>query len=54
MFFLFLSLFLKDFIHLRERQREKEQVGGAEGEREIDSLLSREPMRGLDPGTLGS
>ena len=28
--------------------------GGAEGEREADSPLSREPDVGLDPRTLGS
>jgi len=28
--------------------------GGAEGEEEADSLLSKEPDAGLDPRTLGS
>ena len=30
------------------------QVGGAEGKRQADSLLSRGPDVGLDPGTPGS
>jgi len=35
-------------------EREHEQEGGAEGEREADSSpLSREPNAGLNPGTLG-
>jgi len=34
---------------------ERAQAGGAaEGEGETDSLLSREPGAGFDPGTLGS
>ena len=40
-------------IYLREREREHKQGGGAEGERETDSPLSREPDVGLDPRTLG-
>ena len=54
------SLFFKkkDFIYLfegeRERGREKAHKwgGGAEGEREADFPLSREPNSGLDPRTL--
>jgi len=38
---------------MRERERERnKQRGGVEGE--TDSLLTREPDVGLDPGTLGS
>jgi len=38
------------FIHLRERERDRAEAGReAEGEREADSPLSREPDRGLDP-----
>jgi len=49
------NFFKKDFIYLFVREREREhkqgewQAGG-----EADSLLSREPDVGLDPGTLGS
>jgi len=38
----------------RAREREHEQGGGAEGEREVDFLPSRESDGGLDPRTLGS
>ena len=46
-----LSCFLKDFIYLREREREQEW-GGTEGEREseVDSELSMRP----DPTTMRS
>ena len=37
---------------LFERERERAQTGGGEGE--ADSPLSREPHMGLDPMTLGS
>lgn len=42
--------FLKRFFktYLREREREREQVGG-EAEEQADSPLSREPDAGLDP-----
>ena len=45
--------FLKDnlFIYFRES---KHKWGGAEGEKEADSLLSREPNVGLHPETLRS
>ena len=43
-------LFIKVFICLFER--EHKQGGGAEGKREADSLLSREPNVGLYPRTL--
>ena len=47
------TLFLKDFIYLFDRQRS--QVGReAEREEEAGSPLSREPNAGLDPRTLGS
>ena len=35
-----------------ERDTERAQAGGAEGEGEAGSPLSREPNAGLDPGTL--
>jgi len=38
----------------REHLREHSGGGGAEKEGEADSLLSREPDAGLDPGTQGS
>ena len=38
---------------MRERDRELVE-GGAEGEGQAESLLSREPDVGLDPRTLGS
>ena len=38
----------------RENKREHEQWGGAEGEGEADSQLSREPDLELDLKTLGS
>ena len=51
----------KDFIYLRERVKERERAqaereaeGGAEGEREAGSPLSREHYAGLDSRTLGS
>ena len=39
---------------MRQREREHEWRGGAEGEGEADSLLSAEPDVGLDSITLGS
>jgi len=48
------SFFFKDFIYLCERERMRERAwerGGSEGE--ADSLLSREPDAGLNPGTPG-
>ena len=36
------------------RDRADKLGGGAEGKREADSLLSREPEAGLNPRTLGS
>ena len=40
--------FFKDFIHLIQRERERERAGGkAEGEREADYPLSQEPDVGL-------
>lgn len=45
------------FIYLREGQRHRESMsgggggGGGEREGETDSLLSREPKVGIDPGT---
>jgi len=46
------------FIYLFERERKREQGGGAEGkgerEPQADSPLSMEPDMGLDSGTLGS
>ena len=49
MFICFLSFFFKSlFIYLIKR--EQEQGGGAEGEGEADSLMSRDPDMGLDPG----
>ena len=50
-----IGIFLKDFIYLFDR--EKSQVDGEAGrerEREVGSLLSREPHVGLDPSTLRS
>jgi len=45
-------LFLtKDFIYLRERAHKQ---GEGEGQREKETLLSREPNVGLDPRTPGS
>ena len=42
------------FIYLREWASERAWAGGgAEGEGEADSLLSREPSVGLNPRTLG-
>ena len=41
-----LFIYLKE--HERERERDHEQGGGLEGK--ADSLLSREPYVGLDPG----
>ena len=56
----FLKIF-KKFIYLRDSERMRvsmgghEQGGGAEGEGEADSLLSREPdTAGLDSRTPGS
>ena len=56
-----LSDYFKDFIYLFETERERERAhtrggewGGAEGEGEADSPLSREADVGLDPRTLGS
>ena len=50
--------FFKNFIHLREwvreREREHKPWGGAQGEGEADSPLSREPDLGLNTKTLGS
>ena len=47
------TLFLRIlFIYLFER--EHKWGAGTEGEGEADSLLSREPDAGLDPGTPGS
>ena len=37
----------------RQRPREHEQGGGAEGERDADAPLSREPNMGLYPRTPG-
>jgi len=56
-FSLSLSLFFKDFIFLRDRERVREELewkGGAEGEGEADSPPSREPDAGLNPRTPGS
>lgn len=51
-------LFRKDFIHLFERVRAHTRVhqwgGGADGEGEEGSFLSRRPGRGAHPRTLGS
>ena len=41
------------FVHLTEREH-KPGEWQEEGEGEADSLLSREPNAGLDPGTPGS
>ena len=44
-------------MYLFETEREKERIGmrgGAEGEGEADSLLSRKPHMELHPGTPGS
>ena len=53
-----LSLFFQDFVYLFEkecvREREHKHGGGAEGEEEAGSPLSKEPDVGLDPRTLGS
>ena len=49
LFFFFVFKIL--FIYLREGVRAGEE-GGSEGE--ADSLMSREPDAGLDPGTPGS
>ena len=49
-----LSFFKKDFIYLREREREHKQEGGRDGEGEAESLLNRNPDMGLNPRTLGS
>jgi len=35
-------------------KEQHERRGGAEGEGEVYSLLSRKPYTGLGPGTLGS
>ena len=43
-----LLLYLKDFIH--ERERERVPGGEAQGEGEANSPLSREPMWGWIPG----
>ena len=48
-------IFLKDFIYLFDRERERSQVGreaGREREEEAGSPLSREPNAGLNPRTL--
>ena len=49
--------FLKDFIHLRKKER-KQARGGTEGqgerESQADSLRSLEPDPGLNPRTLRS
>jgi len=52
---LFLSLytFFKDYIYLFERERTRAGQGGAEGEGEAGSPLSRELGPGLDPRTPG-
>ena len=39
-------------MHERKRERKNKLWGGAEGEGEADSLLSREPDIVLDPRTL--
>ena len=45
-------IFLKDFIfYLREREQAR---GGADRERQADSLLSGEPDAGVNPRTLKS
>lgn len=54
----YVLLFLKDFIFFNlfwEREREKAQAReGAEGEKQVVSLLSVEPNAGLDSITLRS
>ena len=45
---------LKILIYSFIRETEHKWEGGAEGEGEADSLLSREFNAGLDPRTLGS
>ena len=47
--FTFMSVFLKDFIYLKESEREYNL-----GKGEADSPLSGEPDGGLDPRTPGS
>jgi len=50
-----LDAFFKIFIYLRERERVRERAQeGVGSEGEADSLPSREPNEGLDPGTPGS
>ena len=42
------------FIYLIKRKREREHEQGGEAEGEANSLLNREPDRGLHPRPLGS
>ena len=50
----FLFSFLKDFIFFFERELERVRAHKqGEGQREKQTLLSREPDRGLDPRTPG-
>ena len=49
------KLFLKRFnLLIWEKEKKHECKGGAEGEGETDSLLSREPHAGFDPRILES
>lgn len=54
--YLFISFIFKiSFIYLIEREQEKESAQEeGESEGESDSLMSRKPDLGLDPGTLGT
>ena len=45
--------FFKKILFICEHEREREHKHGA-GEGEADSPLSREPLVGLDPRTVGS
>ena len=52
------GLIFKKILFIREKEQERERMHeggvGAEGEGQTDSLLSREPMVGLDPSSLVS